>query len=557
MLVRLFALAIALATASFACPAARQEQWNVAVGALKSTFYLAIQDDGNVTGTSEWCCPKGYNPVDGAINNNEIMLFRHFSLTDEKSGQVWKGTYSAGGKHIEGIYTGPGGPGPWSADASPEPLPAYAFDGPTTVTMRIDPVKLKLSQVSGTSCPLYQDPAAAASAAAAGGKACLLVLATPGGLTPALGPAGKNVLFTGAFAASGTQAVGYRVRRVYAGGTVLEVASGSQDIAVKPLDAPTLEFKGGRPIGPNTYSVSDGNPYTQANVSAPSQTSNLTLTADDGIGHVKVPIHSGGKQWLGTAPLALGENRRITVTLGYTDAPEISTTQVLTAVGGISRNLMAQLTGPKSIADNGTLNATVSVGVRGRNGLAYDQATMGAWQATLVSTDPNGVGRTIGQAQPLTGGTATFAADPSGHVTMVLRAKLEMASDNPLLADSRVTNTWQTKVIKGTALNAAIVPQATEGPVPKAFTMQLKMSIDNQVALKSIDWQESDDGGGTWATSSKLHGMSYFTQMKASGKRLVRARLVNINSQIESHTGPVNLWGYDLGCRNSPIIDPL
>ena len=185
MLVRLFALAIALATASFACPAARQEQWNVAVGALKSTFYLAIQDDGNVTGTSEWCCPKGYNPVDGAINNNEIMLFRHFSLTDEKSGQVWKGTYSAGGKHIEGIYTGPGGPGPWSADASPEPLPAYAFDGPTTVTMRIDPVKLKLSQVSGTSCPLYQDPAAAASAAAAGGKACLLVLATPGGLTPA------------------------------------------------------------------------------------------------------------------------------------------------------------------------------------------------------------------------------------------------------------------------------------------------------------------------------------------------------------------------------------
>ena len=545
MLVRQFALVIALATASFVCPAARQEQWNVTVGNVKGRFYLLIQDDGNVTGTSEWCCPVGYNPVDGTINNNGISVFRHFSLTDKTVGQAWDGNYSADGKHIEGIITDAGGRGPWSADAAPEPLPAYAFDGPATVTMRIDPVKLNLRQVSGPSCPLYLDPVAAETAAA-WGKACLLVSATPSGLTPTLDPSGKSVLFTGAFAASGTHVVGYRVRRVYADGNELEVASGSQGIVVKPLDAPTLEFKGGKPIGHGTYYVSGGKPVTQANVTAPSQTSKLTLTADDGISHVKLPMHSGGRQWLSTAPLALSESRPITVTVGYTDAADISTTRVLTAVGGVSPKVMAQLTGPKTIADTGTLNATVSVGVHGPNGLAYDQATMGAWQATLVNTDLNGVEHTIGQVQPLAGGTTTFAVNPSGYVRMVLKAKLEMASSNPLLSDSRVTNSWQAKVIKGTALNAEIVPQAAEGPVPMTFMMGLKMSLENQVALKSIDWQESDDGGGTWATSSKLHGMSYFTRMKTSGRRMVRARLVNINSQVESHTDPVKLWGYGL-----------
>jgi hypothetical protein len=122
-----FTLGIALALASFVCSADKQEQWNVTVGDSKSKFLVNIKNDGNFTGTSEWCCPVGINNISGVIKKNEISLVRPFSETDKTQRQDWTGTYSNDKKTIKGNYTGVGGPGTWSADVvPPTPAPAAA-----------------------------------------------------------------------------------------------------------------------------------------------------------------------------------------------------------------------------------------------------------------------------------------------------------------------------------------------------------------------------------------------------------------------------------------------
>lgn len=122
--VQRFTFATALALASFACSADRQEQWNVTVGNLKGVFRLNIQNNGNATGTAQ-LGPTDINKVEGTIKKNEINVVRRFSDTDIKIGQNWVGAYGPGGKTIKGTYTGIGGPGTWAADVVP-PTPAPA-----------------------------------------------------------------------------------------------------------------------------------------------------------------------------------------------------------------------------------------------------------------------------------------------------------------------------------------------------------------------------------------------------------------------------------------------
>ena len=126
--VQQFTFGIALALASFMCSADKQEQWNVSVGGLKGIFRLNIQNNGNVTGTSDFG-PTSINKVEGTIKKNEVNLLRRFSDTDIKLSQNWLGTYGNGGKTLKGTYTGPGGPSTWTADVvppTPAPAPAVA-----------------------------------------------------------------------------------------------------------------------------------------------------------------------------------------------------------------------------------------------------------------------------------------------------------------------------------------------------------------------------------------------------------------------------------------------
>lgn len=127
--VQQFTFAIALALASFACSADRQEQWDVSVGGQKvAIFRLNIQNNGNVTGVTEFG-PTSISKLEGTIKKNEINVLRRFSDTDIKVSQNWVGTYGKGGKTIKGTYTGVGGPGEWTADVvppTPAPAPAVA-----------------------------------------------------------------------------------------------------------------------------------------------------------------------------------------------------------------------------------------------------------------------------------------------------------------------------------------------------------------------------------------------------------------------------------------------
>jgi hypothetical protein len=160
-------------------------------------------------------------------------------------------------------------------------------------------------------------------------------------------------------------------------------------------------------------------------------------------------------------------------------------------------------------------------------------------------------------------GLATFQINPSGNTFMKLTAVAQLISTIDGLESTLTSTTRFIEVVKGSPINAKIIANTLEAPWPKTFNLKLDMSTDNRIALKSATWEESEDSGATWINRNPSNSTSYNVSMDSPSKILVRVKMVNKNTLVESYTAPVEVFSYAkldakiLGPRHASPDQPI
>ena len=311
--------------------------------------------------------------------------------------------------------------------------------------------------------------------------------------------------------------------------------------------APTINFKGGVAITAGKFYVPVGQKVTSlapSSTSAPTEKMKITMT-QNGETYERTDALSGVLYPISAPNLGLLEERAIHVRVAWQNFPDVYNEQTITAVGGTKNNLKLITETPTSVADTEPLIVKLKLGEYTKNGIAYDPATMGQWQTQLlVQTNSQPTNSPGTELINMVNGQAEFSLNPAGNQFMKITAVSRLVSTVPGLNVNLIASTKYVQVVKGTPIEGTISSKQFDAPAPKSFTLNLEMSPDNRVALKTATWEESSDNGATWDAIPDSIGTRKSILMPDPERKQVRAKMVNKNTLVESYTDPVELLAY-------------
>lgn len=423
----------------------------------------------------------------------------------------------------------------------------FGLVGKSEVYIGIETVNLTFRQLSQPVCRLAIDQAAALEEAIKGNRACFVDFSGADQLNKKLSVPLNSIKLEGALKPIGTHTLSYTVRRQFANKLTSVLQTGSFDVTVQEPPPPKVTLKGGYKIAEGKYYVPQGQPITRATIEAamPTSAKFKYQLIDSQQNLERSNVMSGSSYWISTPNLSLLEERPVTLRVAWQDYPQSYTEQVITTIGGTESNLKLLIDAPRQTPDTELVTVKVKVGKYTKDGFVYTPETMGQWRTQIFAqTDTQGTKTPITNLQDLINGEATFQVDPAGLLFMKLSAVAELVSHRPELDVTLASSTRYVEVVKGTPIEGTITAKSLDGPAPKTFALTLAVTQGNRVALKEVTWEHSDDDGLTWKPQPKSNTIRHNVPMPEPGRRMVRAKMVNKNTLVESYADPVEVWTY-------------
>ncbi len=423
--------------------------------------------------------------------------------------------------------------------------PVFSVSGKNSLYLGIEKASLILKQDSGTACNIYSDPALAQTEAGKGKRACFVTFTNDGPFNKSLSL--NQYKLEGALTQVGTHSLGYTVKRQFADGLSTELQTGSFEVTANELPPPQVTLKGGYKITEGKYYVPLRQAITRATIMAgvPTNAKMKYEVIDSQQNFERGGVMSGGSYWISTPNLGLLEERPVTLRVAWQDYPQVYSEQVITAVGGAESNMKLVVETPQKTADTELVTVKVKVGKYTKEGINYRPDTMGQWRTQLVAqTNTMPIKTPITEMQDMADGEATFQVDPAGVLFLKLTAVAELISDVDGLDATLTSSTRYVEVVKGSPIEGTITAKTLDGPAPKAFTLNLDMTLDNRVALKEVTWEQSDDDGETWVPQDKSNTIRHNVILNEPGIRKARVKMTNKNTLVESYSTPVEVWAY-------------
>jgi len=423
----------------------------------------------------------------------------------------------------------------------------FGLVGKSEVYVGIEMVNLTFRQTSEPVCHLAIDQAAALEEATKGNRACFVEFTGADQLNKNLSVSLNSIKLEGTLTPVGLHTLGYTVKRQFADSLTAVLQTGTFEISVQEPPPPQVTLKGGYKIAAGKYYVPMGQPITRATIEAamPTSAKFKYQLIDSQQNLERGNVMSGGSYWLSTPNLGLLEARPVTLRVAWQGYPQSYTEQVITAIGGTESNLKLLIDVPPQTPDTELVTVKVRVGKYTKEGLVYAPETMGQWRTQIFAqTNIQGTKTPITNLQDMNNGEATFQVDPAGLLFMKLSAVAELVSAMPELDVTLASSTRYIEVVKGTPIEGTITAKSLDGPAPKTFALTLTMTQDNRAALKEVTWERSDDHSLTWEPQPKSNTIRHNVPMPEPGRRMVRAKMVNKNTLVESYAEPVEVWAY-------------
>lgn len=203
-----------------------------------------------------------------------------------------------------------------------------------------------------------------------------------------------------------------------------------------------------------------------------------------------------------------------------------------------------------SAIDTEVLPVTVNIRDQYKPNDAYSPDTMGVWKVRLISQ------KSFNEVEPLSefvdaeNGTATFNADLSNVSASYVRIAAEAVLQSPVEGYERTvvsTRPVFMTMLRGGAIDAGVTARRLSGAAP--FTTVFKLGLTDRQdyrAAGSIIWETSTDGGNNWETYIPDERYKYqLVKTFEKGQYLVRAKVINKNSDAEAYTESVEVVAYN------------
>ncbi|WAK04360.1 hypothetical protein [Methylobacter sp. YRD-M1] len=430
----------------------------------------------------------------------------------------------------------------------------FSLSGKNEAYVVIETISLLFKQESDLICYLSPDQATAQAKAANGSRACFVEFTGVEGFNKKRSESLNQIKLEGTLPSLGVHTFGYTVKRQFADGLTAVLQAGAFEVTTKELPPPQVSLNGGYKVKNGTYYVPQGQPITRATVTAgvPTGAKLKYQLIDSQQNLERSNIISGSSYWLSTPNLGLLEERPVTLRVAWQDYPQSYSEQVITAIGGTETNMKLEIEVPQQTIDSDLVTVKVRVGKYTKDGFVYMPETMGQWRTQILAqTNLKSAKTPVTDLQDLSNGEATFQVDPAGLLFMKLSAVAELVSDRPELDVTLTSSTRYVEVVKGTPIEGAISSlegtisaKALEGPAPKTFALTLTMTQDNRAALKEVTWERSNDNGLTWDSQPKSNTFIHSIPMPEPGRKMVRVKMINKNTLVESYTNPAEIWAY-------------
>lgn len=421
----------------------------------------------------------------------------------------------------------------------------FEFTGKNNVFIGIEKLNLTLKQLSGPLCVLFDNEQTAEIEASRGKRACFVTTTGTDSLTKKLSL--NQYKLEGSLNKIGRTTLGLSIKRYFPNGSSMILQNSHFDVTVNELPPPELTFRGGQKIIANKYYVPLNQAVTRAIVSAGVTTAaKMKISIQDSAQNFeRENVSNGAGYWVTTPELKLLEERNLRLRVAWQDYPQLFKEYLITAVGGTESNMRLSIDTPTKTPDTEMISVRVKVGKLLKNGVKYTPETMGNWRVKILAETNNDPDRqAVTESVDLVEGVATFRINPSGHHFMKLTAAAELVSSVDGLESTLLSPTRYVQVVKGSPIQGTVVANTREAPWPKAFRLKLNMTLDNRAALQSATWYESDDEGSTWINYNPANTFAYSLAMDSPGKKLIRVKMVNKNTLLESYSDPVELFSY-------------
>jgi hypothetical protein len=254
--------------------------------------------------------------------------------------------------------------------------------------------------------------------------------------------------------------------------------------------------------------------------------------------YVSVPGFEG-EMW------SLGE---YTITSSYTDHSLITAEDHFTARVMPSSRLATSLTGARSHINTTDYDLNYNMGISDRGELLYDPAQLGEWEV-FIAYSSNGELHPITETKTMVSGGISFtiSAEQLQELTRSEQrfyAHATLLAPQPLLKREITSRIMAPRIFNGVPVEADISATITEGPAPLNTRLRLSGSQQDMMSIGELQWQTSSDGGATWADVQNGQRSSISLQLPA-GDHLVRTKLTNRYSGLESVTESFPIWAYN------------
>lgn len=180
----------------------------------------------------------------------------------------------------------------------------------------------------------------------------------------------------------------------------------------------------------------------------------------------------------------------------------------------------------------------------------YDPSLMGEWRVRLKKQAGLDTSAALTEYSDMTNGQTEFVLDISNIGEKQLRMVGEAELISPIEGYKRTeisTRPLAVMLLYGGAIKGDLAARSISGPAP--FNAVLKAVFDTrdmQASTGKIVWETSLDNGSTWEefVPEERYKLQYVRTFE-TGKYLVRARMYNKYSGIESQTETVEIIAYD------------
>lgn len=427
----------------------------------------------------------------------------------------------------------------------------------------IDDLAIKFKQTTGPTCSLTLDAQQAITTGARSfngpeiQRDCLFEWQQiPSGLQQ--NPRATVPVAVGYISELGTYTMGWRLSIYSRSGTRITLAEQTSDFSIVDPPAPTVDL-----VSPFVHSPDvliapiDTRELGDATITSENAAVRMSVTRGGNVVDSEVyPRRPDGRPKVMRRVAMdrtnqLWEPKEYTIRGEYERMPELFAEKTYTVYAGPEAGVRPMLE-----VDSQTALDTEPLRVRVRMGdlydirSPYDPLTMGDWRVRILSQQGFETTTPLTDFSDMDNGHTEFVLDISDTGERSIRLVAEAELISPIEGYSRTeksTRALNLALLYGGAIQSDITARSMSGPAPfNAVFKAVPENRDMQASTGKVIWETSTDDGATWEefVPEERYKLQYVRTFE-TGKYLVRARMFNRYSGIESYTETVEVVAYD------------